>query len=151
MYNPTKRKMLTPTSFEEEYGITPRQWVDVKTYAGCPTDGVPGITGIGQKTCIQFIKGELNPKSKKYLLLKSAWGTGGLFRKLVQLPFPNSKKLIRKKNDFSKEGFEWVAEAYGMSSFLKNPKKREWDEFFSMKFEDGFKRKKIRKPKRRRR
>ena len=42
--------------FEEEYGITPHQLIDVKAFMGDSSDGYPGVKGIGEKTALKFIK-----------------------------------------------------------------------------------------------
>lgn len=42
--------------FEEEYGITPRQFIDKKAFTGDPSDGYPGVKGIGPKTAIKLIQ-----------------------------------------------------------------------------------------------
>ncbi|MEW9501853.1 5'-3' exonuclease [Jeotgalibacillus marinus] len=42
--------------FVEEYGITPNQFIDVKGLMGDPSDGYPGVKGIGEKTAFKLIK-----------------------------------------------------------------------------------------------
>ena len=47
---------LTPTSFEEKYGIGPEQFVDLKALKGDSSDNIPGVTGIGEKTALELLK-----------------------------------------------------------------------------------------------
>ncbi len=42
--------------FEDTYGITPGQFVDVKGLMGDSSDNVPGVKGIGEKTAFEYIK-----------------------------------------------------------------------------------------------
>ncbi len=42
--------------FEDKYGITPEQFVDVKALMGDSSDNVPGVKGIGEKTAFQYIQ-----------------------------------------------------------------------------------------------
>ncbi|MBQ8588776.1 MAG: DNA polymerase I [Clostridia bacterium] len=42
--------------FEDTYGITPEQFVDVKGLMGDSSDNVPGVKGIGEKTAFEYIK-----------------------------------------------------------------------------------------------
>ncbi|WP_227395320.1 5'-3' exonuclease [Jeotgalibacillus aurantiacus] len=42
--------------FIEEYEITPEQFIDVKGLMGDPSDGYPGVKGIGEKTAYKLIK-----------------------------------------------------------------------------------------------
>jgi len=41
---------------KERYGILPDQLVDFRALRGDPSDNIPGVTGIGEKTAIQLIK-----------------------------------------------------------------------------------------------
>ena len=66
LYNPRIHKMLTLQAFVKDYGISPTSWIDVKALAGCVTDGVPGIAGIGEKTAIKFLRGELKENAKAF-------------------------------------------------------------------------------------
>ncbi|TDM13247.1 5'-3' exonuclease [Macrococcus lamae] len=42
--------------FREEYGIEPKQLIDVKAFMGDTSDGYPGVKGIGEKTALKFIQ-----------------------------------------------------------------------------------------------
>jgi DNA polymerase-1 len=41
---------------EERYGLKPLQLIDLKSLRGDPSDNIPGIRGIGEKTAIEIIK-----------------------------------------------------------------------------------------------
>ncbi|MDW0111000.1 5'-3' exonuclease H3TH domain-containing protein [Sporosarcina aquimarina] len=42
--------------FVEEYGMTPVQFIDYKAFIGDPSDGYPGVKGIGPKTALKLIQ-----------------------------------------------------------------------------------------------
>lgn len=42
--------------FFEKFGISPYQFVDVKALMGDPSDGYPGVRGIGEKTALKLIR-----------------------------------------------------------------------------------------------
>ncbi|WP_192600125.1 5'-3' exonuclease [Sporosarcina limicola] len=42
--------------FVEEYGITPKQFIDKKAFTGDSSDGYPGVKGIGPKTALKLIQ-----------------------------------------------------------------------------------------------
>ena len=58
--NLSKNKLITSKSFFSEYGILPAQWGMVKQIAGCSSDNVKGIQGVGEITAIKYLKGELS-------------------------------------------------------------------------------------------
>lgn len=57
----TMRKGFTDTVIYDEqavidrYGLTPEQFVDYKALKGDPSDNIPGVTGIGEKTASDLI------------------------------------------------------------------------------------------------
>jgi len=52
----TITKEFNIISFENEYGIKPCQFVDVKALMGDQSDNIPGVEGIGEKTAFMLIK-----------------------------------------------------------------------------------------------
>ncbi|MFE4039634.1 5'-3' exonuclease H3TH domain-containing protein [Priestia sp. YIM B13489] len=42
--------------FEDEYGITSRQWIDVKALLGDTSDNIPGCPGVGEKSAIPLVQ-----------------------------------------------------------------------------------------------
>jgi len=59
-YNLRTKVLYTRQQFTRDYGITPKQWVDVKAYGGCVSDNVKGIKGVGEKTMCKYILKQLN-------------------------------------------------------------------------------------------
>lgn len=45
----------TPDYIQKKYGLTPRQWADFKALKGDPSDNIPGIPGIGDKTATKLL------------------------------------------------------------------------------------------------
>lgn len=48
--------MMDEESFREEYGIDPIRMIDLKALAGDPSDNVPGVKGIGEKTALKLLR-----------------------------------------------------------------------------------------------
>ncbi|WP_031506732.1 DNA polymerase I [Streptomyces megasporus] len=47
---------FTPEKVEEKYGLTPRQYPDFAALRGDPSDNLPGIPGVGEKTATKWIR-----------------------------------------------------------------------------------------------
>ena len=45
-----------PKNFKEEWGFEPIRMIDYKALAGDPSDNIPGVKGIGDKTAINLLK-----------------------------------------------------------------------------------------------
>ena len=46
---------MTPTAIEEKYGLTPAQYPDFAALRGDPSDNLPGIPGVGEKTAVKWL------------------------------------------------------------------------------------------------
>ena len=49
-------KVYTPQRIREEYGVEPRQMIEVKALMGDSSDNISGVKGIGEKTALSLIK-----------------------------------------------------------------------------------------------
>lgn len=49
-------KIYTPERIMEEYGVSPRQMIEVKALMGDSSDNISGVKGIGEKTALSLIK-----------------------------------------------------------------------------------------------
>lgn len=52
----TERDLITAETMQEKYDLTPGQWVDFKALKGDPSDNIPGIPRIGDKTATRLLK-----------------------------------------------------------------------------------------------
>lgn len=48
-------QVLTPASTEERFGVAPRRYADLAILRGDPSDGLPGVRGIGEKTAAALV------------------------------------------------------------------------------------------------
>jgi DNA polymerase-1 len=87
-WNPITKRTVTYDSFRKEWGIRPEKWVRVKAIAGCKGDDVVGVVGVGEKTAVKWLKGEVPAGTVKYnsIVLASTLIESNM--PLVKLPFP---------------------------------------------------------------
>lgn len=52
----TETREIDSDDFEDEHGITPLQYIDVKGLMGDSSDNIPGVKGIGEKSAFEYIR-----------------------------------------------------------------------------------------------
>lgn len=72
---------MDEAAFFARYGVTPDRFVDVKALMGDPSDHIPGVPGIGEKTALKLIA-EYGSVDGVYAALPAAGHTPSLRRKL---------------------------------------------------------------------
>lgn len=117
-YNPTKAKMMTLHSFTQKFGIPPKRWAQKLSIAGCKTDEVPGIPGVGETLALRYIRGEMKPESKVFKRIESERGIERIARNraLVKLPYAGTPVFKIRPDSITTEGWERVCVELGMKS-----------------------------------
>lgn len=101
-YNPTKKTMMTTLTFMHDWLINPWYWASVKAIAGCDSDDVPGVAGVGEITAARYIAGSLKETSTKYAVIKAQSEEDRKRNlKLVVLPYPGLVLPEVKPDEFS--------------------------------------------------
>ena len=52
----TEMNRMTPSAVEEKYGLTPKQYPDFAALRGDPSDNLPSVPGVGEKTATKWIQ-----------------------------------------------------------------------------------------------
>ena len=133
IYNPITKKKIDGKEFRKIYGIKPINWVIAKSAMGDSGDNIPGIPGIGEKSALAWVKGEL--KGKKFDDLN-----GDRFKRefqrnwrLVSLPFLWDSHPIKfrslEPDEFGEDQIVDTFDYYGFRSFLREETFAKWKEF----------------------
>jgi 5'-3' exonuclease len=102
--------------FRKTWGLEPAQWADVKAYAGCSTDDVPGVPRVGEHTAAKYLRGELGTHTKTYAALARAEIQCAFNLKIVRLPFPGTPTFEIRQDTVTEEKWQALADALGMQS-----------------------------------
>lgn len=123
LYSPQKQQVFTFDWFRRTYGIRPWQWIKVKAIAGCHSDEVVGIKGIGEKTALRYVRGELSVTSVAYRAIRSPLNRAVVLRNrgLVCLPGPGCPKLDLVDDSVDPAGWREVCATLGMRSIASRP------------------------------
>jgi len=119
-------------------GLPPYKWADVKAIAGCRSDAVPGIKGIGTNTAVEYLlngRQLFTPKGKtslKQLKIEKAIASGevDLWDKLVRLPLEGVPKFELVPDHFNYTYFLALCDGY---EIIQKQGSEFWDEFFAEK------------------
>jgi len=136
MWNPTSKEIYNYDDFYTEFKLIPKDWIKIKSYAGCSSDNITGIMGIGEKSAAKFLKNGLKETTKAY---KKMVNLGPDILKtnkvLVELPFPGSMVYKMKANNLNFDSFvQNVCYRYSFDSFLQDTYYLKWENFFTGDF-----------------
>lgn len=118
MHNPQTLKTYTNITFVKEWGLQPDQWVDVKALAGCGTDDIAGIKGVGEVTAAKYLRGELAPHTATYRKIAGRAGQA-IWRRnipLVQLPYAGCPQFVIGTDAVTEAKWEAFADGMGFRS-----------------------------------
>lgn len=125
VWQPRKKRSVTADSFRAEYGIDPSLWADVKAIAGCSSDNVIGVRGVGEKTAIKFLSGQLKDTSRLYQAIVDGNDLWRRNLQLVRLPFPGIEQFKLVDDGGMDEGrWNTILEQLGMRSLTGRPPRR---------------------------
>ena len=115
-WNLHTRRATTAEVFRERWGLEPHEWADVKAYAGCSTDDVPGVPGVGEATAARWLRGELGAHTQAFQKIRAA---RALYRRnlpLVRLPFPGTPQFEIQRDEVTEKSWQQLTEDLGMHS-----------------------------------
>ena len=94
MYKLKTGTFYTVQHFKEEFGINPSEWSKVKAIAGCNSDNVKGIKGVGEKKAIAFLTNKLKETTKAYQAIRDGKQQCLENFKLVDLPLEGTPSYV---------------------------------------------------------
>jgi 5'-3' exonuclease len=129
IYDIRSKSTTTKTLFERQYGIKPSDWVNVKAIAGCHSDNVEGLSGVGEKGMIDYLAGRMKV-NQKYLKISDAM----LFKnphfqdnlKLVKLPFSTTPVPPIFDNQCTIQSYMDICNEFGLKSLIEPQGLNQW-------------------------
>lgn len=116
IYNPHQKKLITQKSFVAQWGIDPVMWASVKALAGCSSDDIPGIDGIGETYASRYFAGKLKKESKAYAKIQAGLDVYNRNIQLTRLPAPGVEVPTWKDDDATQARWDAVTEQLGFKS-----------------------------------
>lgn len=119
LYKPREKVLYTEKDLAKDYfGLAPSQWAMVKALAGCGSDSVPGVKGVGDKTAAKFLKTLLNERSKIHQKILAETETWKRNLPLVSLPFPNLTPIVFSPDEVTPQKWRALSRRLGMKSLF---------------------------------
>lgn len=115
VYDPGKKELYDRTAFEREYGVEPSLWPTVKALAGCKSDNVKGVMGVGEKTAAKYLTGKLAAKSAAYRSIIAAKDHVERNLRLTSLPYPGTPKLKVSRDRFNAAKWRALLKDFGIT------------------------------------
>lgn len=125
IYNIITKNFFTKQDFEDKFKLHPTHYHEIKAIAGCTSDFVKGINGVGETTAAKYLR---NDKVSSMLVERIHAG-GDIVernRKLTYLPFSSGKGhmvnlgITLKKNQLKLSKFKKLFNQLSFNSFLKD-------------------------------
>lgn len=133
VWNPASKTALTYEGFKRAWGIDPALWPHVKAWAGCTSDGIEGLPGIGDKTAALYLAGKLRCRKgggiyKRGVRVadctcRACAIAGGLAIHnrnimLTRLPAPGTERPVWREDEVTPARRDAVFEKLGFKSLL---------------------------------
>jgi DNA polymerase I len=118
LWKPHSKRFYTEEDFVRDWGIHPRQWVHVKAIAGCPTDCIGGVAGVGEVTAAKYLRDDLSHTSASYQRIRDQEAKWRRNVPLVELPYRGMPALpaLAEEDRLTAESWRAVCQRYGLSS-----------------------------------
>jgi DNA polymerase-1 len=116
IWNPRTREAITHESFKKTHGIPAKKWIKVKAIAGCNSDKIPGIKGVGEMTALRYLRREIPKSSKAYQSILAGSEIIKRNIKLVELPFEGTPTFTMRDDRGCRERWSAVMNRFDMAS-----------------------------------
>ncbi len=118
VFHPRNGNIVDKFLFKHYYGISPKQWIEVKAIAGCKSDDIPGVRGVGEKTAIKYLRGEMNTATETYRRIRKSKDLKSKNLPIVRLPYLGTPEIELQEDTVTKKKWKLVMKELGMRSLL---------------------------------
>lgn len=111
-------QLMTVSKFIQKYGIQPKQWIEVKSIAGCESDKIAGVPRVGEITALKYLTGRLKKHHKTFFSIVENPAVIQRNRLLVELPHPDAPKSVKLvSNTLTIKKIMAMADKFGFETF----------------------------------
>ena len=136
IYDPKMSEFYTSKHLAEEFGIEPSLWTDVKAIAGCYSDDIEGVEGVGEKSAAKYLAGKLKRTSQYFTRITEGNRIWRRNLPLVVLPHADTPKFKLRKDKVTTEKWNHATSEFGIAGVKKRKKNGEKEK--KKKVDKGF-------------
>jgi len=107
---------VTAKSLQKTTGLTPAQWVHFKAMAGCHSDKIPGLPGIGETRALEYLTGVAPDHVCEKIETAQRTELWPLMLRLVTLPYPGTPTFRIVSNEFDLLNWKHVTSTLKMKT-----------------------------------
>jgi len=133
-YDPGRHLYHTPLTFWASKGIEPHRWAEVKCIAGCSSDNVQGVSGVGEISAIDFLLGNMPKRYIRYQSIVNGEGVRERNRGLITLPHVKTRPFEFEEPCYQPDVFWSFCQSLGIESYLAGTRHTMWVRFFNNDF-----------------
>ena len=119
IWSPSLKKETSYHSFKAEHAIEPKAWKWVKAIAGCTSDDIPGIKGIGEKSAVKYMRGDESMPQRYYDLIAKGMEFAKANLKLVKLPLEGCHQFPIEPDEVTGTKWRELCSMLGLKSLQR--------------------------------
>lgn len=118
IYNPRNKKEYTQEDFIKDYKIPPKDFPLLKAMAGCRSDCIEGIRGVGEVFASRYIRGDLPAHTKAYQGIVANRFIWERNLKIVKLPLGGTPSFKLLEDKINKDPWQEILQELEIRSVI---------------------------------
>lgn len=114
IWTPHQRKEVTLQSFWRQYAIAPKAWPLVKAVAGCVSDNVKGVYGVGEPSALRWVRGDETLHKRYWDLIEAGRDVWQANLGVVGLPLPGTERFVLVPDRVTRRSWEAFCTKHGL-------------------------------------
>jgi len=110
------KEVKTLEWYTSTFKLLPNEWIQVKAIAGCSSDNIIGVRGVGEQTAVKFLQGNLGGKKADAIVEFIKTDQYKLNRRLVKLPLKGCPEFEQVGNILTNRRWAEVCGQWRMDS-----------------------------------
>lgn len=112
----TTDREITKQSLLKQTGLSPEQHMETKAIAGCTSDNIPGVPGVGEVTAAKYLLGNLKESTLAWRNIDCNESLIERNRQLVKLPYPNTPVFALEEDNVPPPAWQQLFKRLGIKS-----------------------------------